>query len=221
MAFCPVPHSRREQVWLLVGVGLGYCLASALGRRRSRLRTSIAATITANASDPPLDLVHLTEEPLPLGHLASKVVCPSAGGIATFIGTTRDHFEGKQVLRLEVRFSHRATCATTCVSPRCVLSGLQYEAYVPMAEKEIRKIIATIRERWTVRHIAFAHRIGVVPAAESSVEIAISSTHRVEGLEAVRFAIDELKKKVPIWKKEIYDEGKPQWKENKEWEPPR
>ena len=61
----------------------------------------------------------------------------------------------------------------------------------------------------------------MVPAAESSVEIAISSTHRVEGLEAVRFAIDELKKKVPIWKKEIYDEGKPQWKENKEWEPPR
>ena len=53
------------------------------------------------------------------------------------------------------------------------------------------------------------------------MEIAISSTHRVEELEAVRFAIDELKKKVPIWKKEIYDEGKPQWKENKEWEPPR
>ena len=61
----------------------------------------------------------------------------------------------------------------------------------------------------------------MVPAAESSVEIAVSSTHRVEALEAVHFAIDELKRTVPIWKKEVYDDGQPQWKENKEWVPPR
>ena len=89
-----------------MGVGVGYSLAVAFGRRRSRSRDGAAPPVTADALDPPLDLVHLTEDPLPLGYLASKVVCPTAGGIATFIGTTRDHFEGKRVLRLEVRFSH-------------------------------------------------------------------------------------------------------------------
>lgn len=72
-----------------------------------------------------------------------------------------------------------------------------------------------------VRHVAIVHRVGVVPAAEASIEIAISSTHRAEALQAVQFAIDELKKTVPIWKKEVYDEGSAQWKENKEWVAPQ
>jgi len=214
MSFCPVPHSRREQAWLLIGAGLGAGVAFLSHRRRKSQateasspaaedgRASGAAAAAAapqeapSASDPPLDHVVLTSDPLPLGSLASKVVCPSAGGIASFIGTTRDHFEGKEVVRLE------------------------YEAYAPMADKEIRKIIATIRGRWTVRHVAVAHRIGVVPSAQASVEIAISSTHRAEALMAVQFAIDELKRTVPIWKKEVYREGAAQWKENKEWVPP-
>ncbi|KAL1519507.1 hypothetical protein AB1Y20_023023 [Prymnesium parvum] len=191
MAFCPVPHSLREQVWLLTGVSLGIALASWWRRRASR------ASHLPRATDPPLDVVLVSSDPLPLGFLASKVLCPSAGGIATFIGTTRDHFEGKRVVRLE------------------------YEAYDLMAKKEMHNIIAAIRTRWQVRHVAIAHRVGVVPAAESSVEIAVSSTHRAEALEAVHFAINELKKTVPIWKKEIYDEGDAQWKENKEWKLPR
>lgn len=69
----------------------------------------------------------------------------------------------------------------------------QYEAYKPMAEREIHAIIQKARKRWSLRHVAVAHRIGVVPTAESSVEIAISSTHRKEALAAVQFAIDELK----------------------------
>jgi len=94
---------------------------------------------------------------------------------------------------------------------------LQYEAYQPMAEREIRAIIARAREQWKVRHVAISHRIGVVPQAESSVEIAISSAHRREALQAVQFAIDELKKSVPIWKKEVYvGEHGAKWKENVE-----
>ena len=85
-----------------------------------------------------------------------------------------------------------------------------------MAEREIRVIIQKARARWSLRHVAVAHRIGVVPTAESSVEIAISSTHRKEALAAVAFAIDELKAQVPIWKKEVYDGAAPEWKENKE-----
>ena len=146
-----------------------------------------------SANDPPRDEVVITEEILPLGSLASSVVCPTAGAIATFIGTTRDNFEGKRVLRLE------------------------YEAYKPMAEREIRRIIQRAREKWEIRHVAISHRIGVVPTTESSVEIAISSAHRRAGLEACQFAIDELKAQVPIWKKEIYDgDATAKWKENAE-----
>jgi molybdopterin synthase catalytic subunit len=145
-------------------------------------------------ASPPLDLVEITPNALQIGALASRVVCPTAGGIATFTGTTRDHFEGKQVVRLE------------------------YEAYGAMAEKEIRAICGRMRARWALRHIAFAHRTGVVPTCEASVEIAVSSTHRKEALEAVQYAIDELKAHVPIWKKEVYDgEAAAAWKENPDW----
>ncbi len=146
--------------------------------------------------------VLITANALPLGSLAARVVCPTAGAIATFIGTTRDNFEGKRVVRLE------------------------YEAYQPMAEKEILRIIGRAREQWKLRHVAVSHRVGVVGTAESSVEIAVSSTHRREALDACAFVIDELKASVPIWKKEVYsdDSGTPgfvpaTWKENKESAP--
>ena len=111
------------------------------------------------------------------------------------------------------------TDCRNCVLFFCVrvFASLQYEAYKPMAEREIRKIIQQARQRWSLRHVAIAHRIGVVPTAESSVEIAISSEHRREALEAVHFAIDALKAQVPIWKKEVYaGEATAEWKENKE-----
>ena len=87
-----------------------------------------------------------------------------------------------------------------------------------MAEREMLAICQRMRERWPLRHVAIAHRIGVVPIGEASVEIAVSSTHRKEALEAVQYAIDELKAHVPIWKKEVYDgEAAAAWKENPDW----
>ena len=141
---------------------------------------------------PDLNEVIVTAESLPLGALAARVVCPTAGAIATFIGTTRDNFEGKAVLRLE------------------------YEAYQPMAERQMLAIIQRARAQWELRHVAISHRVGVVPTTESSVEIAVSSAHRKEALAAVHFLIDELKAQVPIWKKEIYAGEAACWKENKE-----
>ena len=138
------------------------------------------------------DIVLITAEPLVLGALAARVVCGTAGGIATFIGTTRDNFQGRRVLQLE------------------------YEAYQPMAEREMLAICQRMRDRWPLRHVAIAHRIGVVPIGESSVEIAVSSCHRREALEAVQFAIDDLKAHVPIWKKEVYEGDAAAWKENAE-----
>ena len=90
-----------------------------------------------------------------------------------------------------------------------------------MAEREMQSICSKIRERWAVRHIAMSHRTGLVPIGEASIEIAVSSAHRREALEAVHWAIDELKARVPIWKKEVYEDEPAAWKQNAEWTAPK
>ncbi len=108
---------------------------------------------------------------------------PAAGAIVTFVGTTRDHNEGRRVTVLE------------------------YEAYPEMALAQMRRIGDTMRERWDIARVAMVHRIGVVPIGEASVVIAVSSAHRVAAFAACHFAIDRLKEVVPIWKKEHFDGG--------------
>ena len=93
---------------------------------------------------------------------------------------------------------------------------MEYEAYEPMALKEMYKLCSNIRSQWNVHNIAIHHRLGEVPVKEASVVIAVSSPHRKESLRAVEYAIDALKASVPIWKKEIYDNNTADWKENKE-----
>ena len=123
-----------------------------------------------------------------------QVGSPRAGAVATFSGTTRDNFEGKQVVRLE------------------------YECYEEMAMKEMRKICQEIRKRWKVERVSITHRLGLCPVGEASVVIAVSSAHRAEALEGVSFAINTLKAKVPIWKKEVYaGRDEPSWKQNVEF----
>lgn len=139
-----------------------------------------------------MDNVKVTDQPLNITDITASVTSPTSGAVSLFIGTTRNNFEGKTVTRLE------------------------YEAYTPMAEHEMKKICRLIREKWSVEHIAIIHRIGEVPIKEASVIIAISSPHRQESLEAVQYAIDTLKATVPIWKKEFYHNEVPKWKENKE-----
>eukprot|EP01122_Echinamoeba_exundans_P016486 TRINITY_DN8369_c0_g1_i1.p1 TRINITY_DN8369_c0_g1~~TRINITY_DN8369_c0_g1_i1.p1 ORF type:complete len:195 (-),score=32.83 TRINITY_DN8369_c0_g1_i1:161-745(-) len=138
------------------------------------------------------DIVKVVEETLDLNLIANEVASTAAGAIATFSGTTRDHHNGKRVLKLE------------------------YEAYVPMAEKEMIKICQEMRKKWPIIHVAMYHRYGLVPITETSVIVAVSSIHRRDALEACEYGIDEIKAKVPIWKKEFYEDGST-WKENAEW----
>ncbi|KYQ88634.1 hypothetical protein DLAC_11846 [Tieghemostelium lacteum] len=120
-----------------------------------------------------------------------KVFDNGAGAVSSFIGTTRDHFKDKKVLKLE------------------------YEAYEAMALKEIEKICKDIQNQYKdIIHIAIVHRIGEVPVGEISILIAISSSHRSDSLKAVNYAIDTVKTTVPIWKKEYYDDSEPNWKNN-------
>eukprot|EP00040_Diaphanoeca_grandis_P016914 m.87712 g.87712 ORF g.87712 m.87712 type:complete len:150 (+) comp26111_c2_seq1:441-890(+) len=138
-----------------------------------------------------MDSIVITENLLSVEEASNFVGDNGAGGISVFVGTTRDNFNGKQVVRLE------------------------YECYKPMATKEMQKISNTMREKFGIVKTAIHHRLGPCPIGEASVVIAASSPHRKEAMHAVEFAIDKLKETVPIWKKEVYSDGSV-WKENAE-----
>ncbi len=128
-------------------------------------------------------MVRIVTEPIDFAAVLRAVENPAAGAIATFIGVTRDHNDGRRV------------------------TGLEYEAYPEMAVAEIEAIAATVRERWKIHRIAIVHRVGRVPIGDASVVIAVSSAHRQAAFDACRFAIDRLKEVVPIWKKEHFEGG--------------
>lgn len=141
------------------------------------------------------DLIEIVEEGsgrLDIARYVDHVRDLSAGAIATFEGTTRDHFAGRRVVEL------------------------RYEAYAAMARRRLAAILREARSRHALRRLAVAHRLGAVPAGEASVFVAASATHRADAMEACRYVIDELKASVPIWKKEVYDDGEV-WKENREF----
>ena len=133
-------------------------------------------------------VVQLTRAPLDRDALVNAVSHPSVGGIVVFEGVVRDHARGK-----EVRY-------------------LEYEAYVEMAEQQIREIIVEAQRRWGVERIAVAHRFGRLEIGEASVIIVVSSSHRGEAFDACRYIIDTLKATVPIWKKEVATNGE-EWVE--------
>ncbi|EDW83962.1 uncharacterized protein Dwil_GK13883 [Drosophila willistoni] len=141
-----------------------------------------------------MDHIELISSPLDITTLYTLLGDPGCGASSVFVGTTRDSFEGKKVLSLE------------------------YEAYEPMAIKEMKTICTDLRAKWPdLKHIVIYHRLGSVPVGEASVVIATSAPHRLSALESVSLAVDQLKTRVPIWKKELYEGDDPaQWKENKE-----
>jgi molybdopterin synthase catalytic subunit len=128
-------------------------------------------------------MIDIVSHPIDVAAVTAAAGEPRAGAVVTFVGTTRDHNDGRRVTRLE------------------------YEAYPEMAIAEMKKIAATLGERWPIERAAIVHRIGVVPIGEASVVIAVSSAHRVAAFEACHFAIDRLKEVVPIWKKEHFEGG--------------
>lgn len=128
-------------------------------------------------------MFRVTHEAIDLNELLRYVTDPEAGAIATFIGTTRNNNEGRRVIALD------------------------YEAYPEMAEKELARIGDDARKQWAICRMAILHRLGPVQIGEASVIIAVSSAHRDAAFAASRFAIEEIKKTVPIWKKEVFEGG--------------
>ncbi|WP_276357538.1 molybdenum cofactor biosynthesis protein [Cohnella caldifontis] len=129
----------------------------------------------------------VVEHAIDVNAVAASASHPDHGALIAFVGTTREWTGGKRTVTLE------------------------YEAYVPMAESAMREIGEEIARRWPGTVTAITHRIGTVGIGEISVVIAVSSPHRAEAYEASRYAIESLKRTVPIWKKEVYEDGT-EWK---------
>jgi len=127
--------------------------------------------------------IQLTDHILSVQTCLEQAMSGGAGAVNIFIGTVRNNTQGRQVVRLE------------------------YEAYAPMARSEMRKIAEQARQRWTIHGIAIHHRVGVLQVGEAAVIIAVTTPHRAESFAACQWVIDTLKQTVPIWKKEVFEDG--------------
>jgi molybdopterin synthase catalytic subunit len=126
------------------------------------------------------DLFELTRLPIPVEALIKSLRAPEDGALVVFDGFVRNNFKGRRTLHLE------------------------YESYEPMALSKIREIGAQMRDKFSIHRIAIVHRLGRLEIGDTSVFIAVSSPHRAAAFDACRFAIDTLKRSVPIWKKEFF-----------------
>jgi len=130
-----------------------------------------------------VELVLVTNKPLDTQAIIKSVESPDGGAVNVFIGTVRNATKGKAVLKLE------------------------FEAYEPMATKELTKIVKRAKSKWPILKVVVHHRTGVMQIGEVPVVIAVATAHRGAGFEACQFIIDTLKETVPIWKKEFFKDG--------------
>ena len=125
----------------------------------------------------------LSTEPLDVAAVVAEAASDDAGAISTFVGAVRRSSRGREVVRLE------------------------YEAFEEMAEPMLRSLADELTERHGLCAVAIHHRVGVVEIGEPSIVIAVSAPHRAAAIDACREAIDTLKQTIPLWKKEIYEDG--------------
>ena len=125
----------------------------------------------------------VTRDPLDPEAVTAAVRRGSNGAVVTFLGTTRDRTADRRVLRLE------------------------YEAYRPMADNMLERILREIEERWGIADAAIAHRLGRLEIGDVSLVVAVASPHRQAAFDACAYAVDRIKELVPIWKKEFFEGG--------------
>ncbi|MFL6275093.1 MAG: molybdenum cofactor biosynthesis protein MoaE [Blastocatellia bacterium] len=137
------------------------------------------------------DIIEITREPIDIPGLRARLLTGESGAVVIFDGVARNNTKGRRT-----RF-------------------LEYEGYEAMALKTMTQIADEVHERWPINHVGIVHRLGRIEITESSVVIIVASAHRGVAFEACRYAIDRLKKIVPIWKKEYFEDGEV-WVENPE-----
>jgi MoaE-MoaD fusion protein len=139
-------------------------------------------------SPPPAS--RLVRAPLDVTMLLALVNDPALGGTAAFLGTVRASAEDGPV------------------------TAIEYSAYEEMAEAELERIISEALHRWPGSRVEAQHRLGSIPVGEASIAIAAAAPHRAEAFEACRYVIEEVKTRLPIWKKEIFQDGSAGWRGN-------
>jgi molybdopterin synthase catalytic subunit len=127
--------------------------------------------------------VALVAAPIDVAALHDEVADDGAGATLLFVGTVRNEKEARRVTHID------------------------YEAYATMALRRLQAIAGEIAARWPVRRVALVHRVGRLEVGDASIAIVLSTPHRAEGFEALRFGIESVKKDVPIWKKEHFQDG--------------
>ena len=129
-------------------------------------------------------MTHLIRSPISVESLLTDVQSPDRGGTCVFLGTVRNDGD---------------------------VTGIEYTAYDEMALAEITRILDEARERWPEARVALQHRLGLIPAGEASIAIAAAAPHRDEAFAACRHVIEAVKKRLPIWKKELHVDGSATW----------
>lgn len=127
--------------------------------------------------------IRIIADPIDINACIARVTSPASGGIDVFIGTVRDQTKGRKVLRLE------------------------FEAYEAMAVKEMQRIADAMMLQWPLHAVVMHHRTGALLPGDVAVVIAVSAAHRDAAFTACRYAIDTLKETVPIWKREVFEDG--------------
>lgn len=134
-----------------------------------------------------MNVTYLTRDPLSLDRLVAEVSSPACGGTCVFLGTVRNGPDEGGV------------------------TAIEYSAYEEMVEAEFGRLLADAGERWPEACIAVRHRLGNVPVGEASIAIAAAAPHRAQAFEACRYVIEEVKRRIPVWKKELRVDGSEVW----------
>ncbi len=132
-------------------------------------------------------MTHLTRDVLSVDRLVADVAGPTFGGTCIFLGTVRNGPDEQGV------------------------TAIEYSAYEEMVEAEFTRLLADAHARWPEARIAVRHRVGTIPVGEASIAIAAAAPHRAQAFEACRFVIEEVKRRVPVWKKELRVDGTEVW----------
>lgn len=128
--------------------------------------------------------MNLTRHPLDVAELLAEVQSPERGGTCVFLGTVRNDGD---------------------------VTGIEYSAYEAMALEEIARIVSDAEGQWPDARVMLQHRLGLIPVGEASIAIVAAAPHRAEAFAACRFVIEEVKKRLPVWKKEVRADGSEAW----------
>lgn len=171
--YTKLPRLKEAEKTTLIAVGVEFA------NRTAKLRDGDVLSLMPPLQGGADDELLITDQPINPSEAAVGEVDSDVGGVAVFWGVVRNVEDGKRIRALE------------------------YTAYREMAEHQLREVLAATRKKWPVKRVRIVHRLGTIPVGEASLLVRVEAAHRGEAFAAAQFIIDELKQKVPIWKKAV------------------